>query len=106
VGLSGFDEGVRVPGVEAVEAHTGLAGAVNGGDAVFGAAAEALDVSHGARVGGGVLGDLGVERAAELAIVGGVVARAGAADQQGHRRLRAVREADTRNGGVSASARC
>jgi hypothetical protein len=95
VGVGGFDEGVGVVGGESVEADAGFAGTVEGGDSVFGAAAEALDVPDEAGVGCGVLGDLGVDRVAELAVVGGVVAGARSADEQGHGWAPGVPEADT-----------
>ena len=47
VGWAALMRASACPACEAVEAHAGLAGAVDGGDTVFGAAAEALDVSHG-----------------------------------------------------------
>jgi hypothetical protein len=52
--VGGLDEGVGVLGGESGEADAGFAGAVVGGDAVLGAAAEALDVPNGAGVGGRV----------------------------------------------------
>ena len=57
VGVGGFDE----RGVVAGEPDAGLAGPVQGGDAVIGAATEVLHVPDEVGVRGGVLGDLGVE---------------------------------------------
>jgi hypothetical protein len=45
VGVGSFDEGVGVIDGESGEADAGLAGPVDGGDAFFWTAAEALDVS-------------------------------------------------------------
>src|SRR4051812_41136939 len=118
VGQGGGVDGFGVGLVQAGEADAGLAGAVDGDDAVVGAAAEALHVADGDGAVGHVVGDLGQgggEPAAELAGSAGVVAGAGAADQQCHGGFRVgvpavsgTRTAGTRltsGGGVRGGAR-